>query len=149
MAGQVISLPDNRRPPTLRAMAMRRSSSAILGVVLALVAMLGLVVVSGWHSAMIQDHSVVQVAAVDHHHDHDQPDDHTVAAEQDDHAPAKQNGGEGPVHLLAHAAGHWVAFDGPATAPVPALVAARAWSILTVSLIGGIDPSKLLRPPRG
>ncbi|MCE3519049.1 hypothetical protein LXJ58_30325, partial [Escherichia coli] len=63
MAGQVISLPDNRRPPTLRAMAMRRSSSAILGVVLALVAMLGLVVVSGWHSAMIHDHSVVQVAA--------------------------------------------------------------------------------------
>jgi hypothetical protein len=147
MAGQVIFLPHNGRPPTLRAMAMRRSPSAILGVMLALVAMLGLVAVSGWHSAMVHDHDVVQVAAVDHDHDHDV--DQTVAGEHDDHAPAKQNGGEGPVHLLAHAAGHWVAFDGPATAPVPALVAARAWSILTVSLTGGIDPSKLLRPPRG
>ena len=126
-------------------MAMRRSPSAILGVVLAFVAMLGLMAVSGWHSAMVHDHSVVQVAAVDHDHDVDQ----TIAGEHDDHAPAKQNSGEGPVHLLAHAAGHWVAFDSPATAPVPALVAARAWSILTVSLIGGIDPSKLLRPPRG
>jgi hypothetical protein len=124
-------------------MAMRRSSSALLGAVLALVAMLGLVAASGWHSAMIHDHVPVPVAAVDHDHDH------SVAVEHDDHAPAKQTGGDGPVHVLAHAAGHWVAFDGPTTAAMPALVAARAWSILTTSLASSIDPSKLLRPPRG
>lgn len=141
-----MSLPHNRRPPTLPAMARRRSPSAILGAVLALVAMLGLVAVSGWHSAMVHDHNVVQVAAVDYDHDHGV--DQTVAAVHDDHAPAKQGDSEGPVHLLAHAAGHWVAVDGPVPGPVPALVAARAWSILTASLIGGIDPSEFLRPPR-
>ena len=145
MAGQVIFLPRSQPPPTLRAMAMRRSSSALFGAVLAFVAMLGLVAASGWHSAMVHDHMPVQVAAVDHDHDHD----HSVAAEHDDHAPDKQNGGDGPVHVLAHAAGHWVAFEAPATAPVPTIAAARAWSILTASLPGGIDPSKLLRPPRG
>ncbi|CAM3067679.1 hypothetical protein I6G65_01745 (plasmid) [Sphingomonas paucimobilis] len=126
-------------------MAMRRSSSALFGAVLALVAMLGLVAASSWHSAMVHDHVPVQVAAVDHDHDHD----HAAAAEHNDHAPAKQTGGDSPVHVLAHAAGHWVAFDGPTTAKVPAIVAARAWSILTTSLASGIDPSKLLRPPRG
>lgn len=128
-------------------MAMRRSSSAIFGAVLALVAMLGLVAASGWHSAMVHDHALVQVDAADHVQDHDH--DHAVAAEQGDQAPAKQAGDDGPVHLLAHAAGHWVAFDGPTTAPLPTIAAARAWSILTASLAGGIEPSKLLRPPRG
>ena len=47
-------------------MAMRRSSSALFGAVLALVAMLGLVAASSWHSAMVHDHVPVQVAAVDH-----------------------------------------------------------------------------------
>lgn len=139
----MIFLPRSQPPPTLRAMAMRRSSSALFGAVLALVAMLGLVAASGWHSAMVHDHVPRQVGAVDH----DQA--HPVAAEHDDHAPAKQTGGDGPVHLLAHVAGHWVAFDAPATAPLPTIAAARAWSILTASLPGGIGPSKLLRPPRG
>jgi len=122
---------------------MRRYSSALFGAVLALVAMLGLVAASSWHSVMVHDHMPVQVAAVDH----DQA--HPVAVEHDDHAPAKQTGGDGSVHLLAHAAGHWVAFDAPATAALPTIAVVRAWSILTASLAGGIDPSKLLRPPRG
>ncbi len=144
---QVISLPRFLRRLTLQMMAVQRSSVAILGVVLALAAVLGLVAVSGWHSAMVHDHGPVQVAMVDTHSDDDH--DHAVMIDHDDQAPAKQADGDGPAHLLAHAAGHWVAFDGARAAPVAAIVAARVWSILTPSLPSGIDPSKLLRPPRG
>jgi hypothetical protein len=128
---QVISLPRFLRRLTLQMMAVQRSSVAILGVVLALAAVLG----------------PVQVAMVDTHSDDDH--DHAVMIDHDDQAPAKQADGDGPAHLLAHAAGHWVAFDGARAAPVAAIVAARVWSILTPSLPSGIDPSKLLRPPRG
>lgn len=140
MAGQVILLPRGRYQPRPPAMAMRHSPT-FLGAVLALVAMLGLLVASGWHSATVHDHNPIKVAVVDHHHD--------VTAEQGEHAPDKESGDVGPVHLLAHAAGHWVAFGGPTTAPVPTIVATRTWSILTASLLSTIDPSKLLRPPRG
>ncbi len=112
--------------------ATRRLRASAIGAMLALVAVLGLVALTGWHHAVVHDDDPVHAVAVRH-----------------DHASTALADPDGSVHLLAHATGQWIAFA--ATAPTaPALTdVVRIWPIGRHDLGSGIDPSGLLRPPRG
>lgn len=111
---------------------MRRSRSALVGAVLALVAMLGIFALSGWHNAVIHDDDPVHFVSVQH-----------------DHGSSRQADPDGPIHVLAHATSQWIGFAGTFVTPVPLAVVAQAWPIGDYVLRGGIEPSELLRPPRG
>ncbi|HEX2019620.1 MULTISPECIES: hypothetical protein [Sphingomonas] len=110
---------------------MRHPRSALLGAVLALVAMLGLIGLSGWHNAIVHDDDAIHASVIEHSHD----------------TPEKSDP-DAPIHVLAHATGHWVAFDGALPSERMILVADRQWMIGTARLPGGIDPAEFLRPPR-
>lgn len=106
------------------------SRAALLGAVLALFAVFGLITLSGWHSADF--------------HDHDLPN--TVFVE---HGPGAsgQNSPENPIHLGAHAVGQVL----PASQTIEltsAPVEIRSWSASEADIPTGVDPARLLRPPR-
>lgn len=111
---------------------MRQTRSALVGAVLALVAMLGLCALSGWHNAVLHDDGPVHLVSVDH-----------------DHGSSKQVDPDAPIHVLAHATGQWIGFAGSFATPAPFAIAAQVWPIGRYGLRGGVDPSELLRPPRG
>lgn len=113
---------------------MRASRPHLLGAVLGIIAMFGIIVLSGWHSASIHDHVPVTVASVDHGHDHEAP---------------KQSDGDSSIHLLAHAAGHWIGSVDSVSAEWRTVVSDHSWSFANATVLGGIDPSALLKPPRG
>lgn len=116
----------------------RRPRSVLLGAVLALAAMLGFAALSGWHSAAIHNDDPGHVTSLEHSHeqaDHDKHEDH------DDP--------DGPIHLAAHANGQGLALAGQAVAPFSSAPIENAWLSFDSPLKGGIDPSELLRPPRG
>lgn len=113
-------------------MPMRRSQSALFGAWLALVAVMGLFVLSGWHNAVVHDDDPIHVVSVEH-----------------DHGSSRQTDPDGPIHVLAHATGQWISFAAPFQAPTLFAVADRVWSSGVYRLKGGIEPSELLRPPRG
>jgi len=112
-------------------MPVRHPRSALLGALLALVAMLGLIALSGWHNAIIHDDDAIHAASIEHSHD----------------SPGKFDP-DAPVHVLAHATGYWVASDGAFPSERGISVADRKWMIGTARLLRGIDPAELLRPPR-
>lgn len=113
-------------------MALRRSPYALIGAVLALVALLGLIGVATWHSAVIHDDDPIQFVLV-----------------EQGSGSSNQADPVGPVHVVAHATGQFIAFAEPLAASAPALTTNQAWPIATTFLGDGSDPSKLLRPPRG
>ncbi|WP_343526197.1 hypothetical protein [Sphingomonas sp.] len=113
-------------------MSLCQTRSTLLGAVLALVAMLGLVALSGWHSAVVHDDDPVHVASVEHVH-----------------GSSQQADPDGPIHVLAHAMGQWIALAGPSATPMRFALVNRVWPIALYDLRAGIDPSELLRPPRG
>ncbi len=110
---------------------VHHSGRSLLGAVLALAAMLGLIALSGWHGAIVHDDDPIHAVSIRHSHD----------------APEKADP-DAPIHVLAHATGHWIAAAEAFTSPRAILVADRGWAIGIASLRGGIDPSELLRPPR-
>lgn len=132
MAGEVTRLLRFDPLSTLAAMAQRRPRFAFLGALLAFSAMFCLVGLSGWHSASVHDHAPAHAATVEHDHDH-----------------SRQADPDGPVHLLAHATGQWIALADPLAMPALADLPNLAWSVLDPSFRVGIDPSELLKPPRG
>ncbi|WP_140852451.1 hypothetical protein [Sphingomonas glacialis] len=113
-------------------MAIRRSRSVFLGAVLAVVAVFGMMAVSGWHTAMVHDDDAMHVAAVEH-----------------DHAPSQPTDPDAPIHLLAHTLGQWVTIAEPFATLIVIVVADRSWSAPEANFRSGIDPAALLRPPRG
>ncbi|MCP8892300.1 hypothetical protein [Sphingomonas faeni] len=115
-------------------MAQRRSQSAFFGAILAMIAMFGLATLSGWHSATVHDHDPHHAASIEHDHDYGR---------------SKMGDLDAPLHLLAHAAGQWVAPAGPFAAPIVSFIAGNAWPVVDAILSAGIDPSELLRPPQG
>lgn len=118
--------------PRMSNVTVRRPSFALLGAVLALVAMLGLSALSGWHSATIHDHAPVHASSAEHSHE-----------------KSDQKDSDGPIHVLAHATGQWLAAAGQPLVPTFSLVKKLAWASVPPVISGGLDPSKLLRPPRG
>lgn len=113
-------------------MPIRATRSALLGAVLALVAMLGVVALSSWHNAIVHHDDPVHLLSIEH-----------------DHGPSNPADPDGPVHVLAHVTGQWVATADAVTAPVLFTVAAQVWPVGDYRLRSGIKPSELLRPPRG
>jgi len=103
-----------------------------LGAVLALVAMLGLIGVSGWHNAVIHDDAPIHVSSVEH-----------------GHSSSNQADPDAPIHVLAHATVHWVASVSSLSATPMFAVIAPNWPNGDYRLGLGIDPTGLLRPPRG
>lgn len=132
MAGAVTCLPRTHVPPTLKPMTTRRSRSALLGAVLALVAMLGLIGASGWHNALVHDDDAVHAVSVEH-----------------SHAGSNQTDPDAPIHALAHVAGQWISLDATVPTTRPILASDQTWPTGLPGLRGGIGPSELLRPPQG
>ncbi|WP_332790657.1 hypothetical protein [Sphingomonas sp. GB1N7] len=87
---------------------------------------------SGWHGAIVHDHEPFHAASVEYDHDRSKPSDP-----------------DGPVHMLAHATGELIALAGPLATPTVAVVSDQSWSPRDTFLRSEIDPSELLRPPRG
>lgn len=134
-------LPDWRL--TRSKVAMCRSRSKLFQTVLALVATLMLFAVSCWHSAKVHEHHPSQVAAVEHTHDR------AATTMSDDGPSPKQDDDDNPVHMLAHASGHWIGHDGPSNVAAPTIFTEPVWLVLEALFRSGTDPFRLLRPPRG
>lgn len=109
----------------------RHPRFALLSAVLALVAMLGLSALSGWHSATVHDHAPVQTSLSEHAHE-----------------KSGQSDPDGPIHALAHATGQWLTAAGQPLLHTFALMTKPAWTTVLPVIRGGLDPSKPLRPPR-
>ncbi len=112
-------------------MTERQSRSALLGGMLALLALFGLAILSGWHSAAFGDHAPAHAASLEHSHDRSGQDDSSS-----------------PIHLAAHSSGQWLAASGHMFFPTTPVSIARAWTTIPSVPGGGFDPSSLLRPPR-
>lgn len=109
----------------------RKLRLASIGAILAVLAVFGLIALSGWHSAVIHDDDAIHVTSVEHYH-----------------GPSKQADPDAPIHLIAHAVSQWVTTAASVAAPAAAMIAAQDWAACDASLRGGIDPAALLRPPR-
>lgn len=119
--------------PSLRVGDMRflRLRTAFLGSMLALLAVLGMTALTGWHSATFHDDDLRSAAFVQH----------------EDGAKG-QTDSDGPVHLAAHVVGEGILATTQAAAPLGAPVATRPWPSSETVLGTGADPVGLLRPPR-
>ncbi|QBM75942.1 hypothetical protein E2E30_09305 [Sphingomonas sp. AAP5] len=113
-------------------MPTRRSRSALLGAVLALVAMLGLIGLSGWHGAIVHDDDPVHAVSIEH-----------------SHGGSDQTDPDGPIHVLAHATGQLLTLDAATATLRATVVSDRTWPTGIAGLLRGIGPSGLLRPPQG
>lgn len=110
----------------------RKSRRTFLGAVLAVIAVFGLIALSGWHNTVVHDDDAIHVTSIEHRH-----------------GPSKQADPDAPIHLLAHAVGQWVATTGLLAAPAVSMIVLHNWAAFEACLRGGIDPAALLRPPRG
>lgn len=116
--------------PSLRRVTVRRSRFALLGALLALLAVFAMSGVSGWHGATFHDDDPAHVEAVEHTHG------------------AAQTDPDSPVHLAAHAAGQWLIESERILAPVLTVVSRTPNTIADAAFLVGVAPSTLLRPPR-
>lgn len=110
----------------------RRSRFALLGALLAFVAIVGLSAVSGWHSAAA-------------HHDEAV---HSVSIAVADVRP-QQPAPESPLHVEAHATSHLLALEEQLAPAVFSRLLPPGWVDLRSPMLAGREPAELLRPPRG
>lgn len=104
--------------------------SAFLSAVLALLAVCGLVGMSGWHSAMVHDDDPVHAGSVLHRH------------------AETRNDPDAPIHMLAHSVGQWFVDAGVIQVTCLIAVPRIRWTITRDDLLGGVATATLLRPPR-
>ena len=112
-------------------MTVRRPGFALVGVLLALAAMLGVLALASWHSAMVNDADPV----------------HAVSVRHLDGAPGEADP-DGSLHVVAHATGQFLSVASLPATPVFSAPVARAWAPVTTFFQDDSDPSGLLRPPR-
>ncbi|WP_156357782.1 hypothetical protein [Sphingomonas sp. Leaf62] len=143
MAAPMLPLPRRQPDHSIGSMALFRSFPAVLGVVLAMFAMLGIVAVTGWHSGFVHDHDRTELRDASDHLDG------AVSIDEDDHGSSHEGEPDNPVHVLAHAASHWIGFGDISVPTAGNMTIYRAWVTLVAPLVIGLDPSQLLRPPRG
>lgn len=117
------------RRPRLYVMGTARSS-LLLGL-LAVLAVLGMGLASGWHSATFHDDDPVHMAAGDRH------------------AAPEQNDPDAPIHVAAHAIGHWMLTPPEAQIAPAAVSVAQRHLLPLVRHLAGIGAPGLLRPPQG
>lgn len=113
-------------------MTVRRPGFALFGALLAFAAILGVVALSGWHSAMVDDSDPV----------------HAVSIGQSD-GDHKKADPDGPIHVVAHATASLVSIEAPPVATVLLGLVDQTWLPLVSRFRAGSDPSGPLRPPRG
>jgi len=126
-------LPQRRIPDTDACVILRHLRAATLGALLALTAVLGLATLTTWHDASFHDDDRTVQLSVDAH-DHDQ-------------GPSQDT--DSPMHLVAHAAGHWLNVGLQNDRLVTVLPSVRLCVIGHVQALAGLSPGLLLRPPRG
>lgn len=110
----------------------QRSRVSLLGALLAVIAMFGLVALSGWHNALVHDHDRIEAVSIEHY----------------EGGSAIDADGSGPVHFLAHAIGHWVALANVLSTWIGTIDGGHVWIVAASFLCAGTDPAMLLRPPR-
>lgn len=118
-------------PLLLSGTSETRSRSAFFSAVLAVIALFGVIALTGWHNAIVHDEDAIHLSVIEHRH-----------------TPPKQADPDAPIHLIAHAIAQWVSTSGPFTTPIVTVTADQTWSALDASFRSGIDPAELLRPPR-
>jgi hypothetical protein len=109
----------------------RRSYFALLGALLAFVAMLGISSLSVWHSTMLNDADPIHAVSVGH------IDSATSNPDPD-----------GPLHVAAHATGQFLSIDTQSATTVLTTRAERIWIPFTSLFRDDSAQSSLLRPPR-
>lgn len=120
-----------RGSPSIGAVKARRSLSALVAALLALVAIFSMNAVSGWHASAVQDDvELAHSLSADHDHDH-----------------GKSNDTDSLVHLAAHCLGHSVGLPGQFTAPARSVAEARVWAIPRAATLKGQMSPSVLRPP--
>ncbi len=132
MAGELIRLPRTDTVRRRDGVTVRRSHFALLGAVLALVAMLGLTALTSWHSAIVHDEDPVHAVSVGRVTGLPQPTD-----------PDRS------IHVAAHATSQLLPVGESVEPSAFATVSAPAWPVFDARFRNSRDPSELLRPPRG
>lgn len=103
----------------------------VLATLLAFIAVLGMVALSGWHGATIHDDDPVHAASVEH-----------------SHADTDQDDPDGAIHLAAHAVGQSLAVPAHIEPSHLVVELASIWPSGELAGLRGLDPTSLLRPPR-
>ena len=117
--------------PRLSDAPLRPRRSIGPGAMLALLAVLLIAILSTWHGTTIHDDHLEPAASVEHQHE--------GSGQTDD---------DDPVHVAAHAATQGLIATVWPTPWNIRVLPARRWISLEFALLPGIDPTKLLRPPR-
>ena len=126
-------LPKRPVSGTAAYVILRQLRATTFGVLLALTALLGLATLTTWHDASPHDDERVVQLSVDAH--------------QHDQGPSQDT--DSPIHLVAHATGHWLNAV-PQTARLLAILPViSTFGIGHVQALAGVSPGSLLRPPRG
>lgn len=120
------------RGPGLPGMGALRSST-LFGI-LALLAVLGMGLASGWHSATFHDDNPVHIASGDRH-------DASL------HDASGQDDPDAPIHVAAHAFGHWMLTPVSADLLFATPLLALRHLLPIVRQLSGIRGPDLLRPP--
>lgn len=131
MAQRVIRLLPLASRRGVGSVTVRRSWFALLGAMLAIMAMLGLTALSTWHSAVVHDGDPIHAASIGRINGQQQPDP------------------DGPIHVAAHATGQWLALAEQSAPSVFPMVSELTWAVCDVPFLNGREPAELLRPPRG
>lgn len=110
----------------------QRGSSLVLGLILAILAMINVMALSSWHSSLI-GHDDAKIAS--------------TLVLHDDTAPAMP---EVDLHQMTHTVINGLADISPSNAVVSAIfVAVGIWFITRDDALGGPLTEAILRPPRG
>jgi hypothetical protein len=109
----------------------RRPYFALLGALLAFMALLGISSLSVWHNAMVNDADPIHAVSVGH-----------IESAESNSDP------DGPLHVAAHATGQFLSIDIQSPATIFAAQAERVWTSFTSLFRDGSAQSGLLRPPR-
>lgn len=128
-----------RRPcPSLTHVKIRVPRLALVAAMLALLAMVSMSAVAGWHSSTFHD-DVELTDGMSHEHHHDGVPSH-----------GEQNSGiDKLVHVAAHCLGQGVELPCQATVGVEQPREPATWSMELAAGLAKHEPRSLLRPPRG
>lgn len=112
-------------------MTVPRIRPALLGALLAMLAVLGLVALSTWHGSNVHEEDPVHAASIRHVHG----------------APL-ENDPDGAIHVAAHMTGQGLSIPSAAVPRGRLALRVTNWPILPATTLSGLDPGAILRPPR-
>lgn len=125
------SLPALGRMANVVRVTARRPRTALIGALLALLAVVGMAALSTWHCATFHDDDPVHAVSVAHAHSDDLSADPDAA-----------------IHVAAHMVGHGVDLPATSVATLYAATGDELWLRGGTVLPKALGPPSLLRPPR-